>query len=234
MRVAIQPTASSFELCARRGHRVAMGLYHMWMIAVRRRRKRCSSAARTCCSRWCWCSCIYRFAPSRKTWRCRCRGRAKRRPQSGRRLDRLCLLVVRRRCRSSISSSTTNTSSTASIYIDDLIAGRHGHGHVLMTVMVLEGDAPRDRLGAADHGAGLPGLRAVHRPARAGAPARSALHDHRGHLRHPARRSRPSLRDDLRAVRLVHGAHRHRPAVHGFRAVAHRPHRRRARQGRRS
>ena len=39
------------------------------------------------------------------------------------------------------------------------------------------------------------------------------------------------LRPDLRAVRLVHGAHRHRTAVHGFRAVDHRSHRRRPRQG---
>ena len=92
------------------------------------------------------------------------------------------------------------------------------------------GDAPRARLGAADHRDTLPQLRPVHRAARAAAPARSALHDHRGHLRHSAV-GVGDLCADLRGVRHLHGAHRHRAIVHGFRHRLDRPSHRRSRQG---
>ena len=56
------------------------------------------------------------------------------------------------------------------------------------------------------------------------------LHVDRGHLR-PAAGGVGVLRDDLRAVRRLHGEDRHRPAVHGFCHEPDRPHRRRSRQG---
>ena len=62
-----------------------------------------------------------------------------------------------------------------------------------------------------------------HVPGAAGAD----LPLHRGHLRLDARRFR-LLRDAVRAVRRVHGAQRHRPAVHGLLHVHHRRTRRAA------
>ena len=56
---------------------------------------------------------------------------------------------------------------TRIFYIDDLSPHRHDHGRDHDADRA-GGDAPRDRLGAADHGARVPGLRAVHRAARAG------------------------------------------------------------------
>ena len=66
--------------------------------------------------------------------------------------------------------------------------------------------------------------------ARAAAPARPALHDDRRHLRHSAL-GVGDLCADLRGVRHLHGAHRHRAIVHGLRHRPDRPRHRRARQG---
>ena len=84
------------------------------------------------------------------------------------------------------------------------------------------GHAAGDRLGVAADRDRLSRLcSAVHAGQVSGA-AGAAVLLHRRHLRLDARRV-GLLRDAVRAVRRLHGAQRHRPAVHGLRDGAHRP-----------
>ena len=157
---------------------VAMALYHMWAIAF--------GAPEAIPFRGT--HLLFALVLMFLLYRVRTMGRT--RPGSPTPSARLCAARARARRRSSTCSSITNTSSPASSTSTTSRPDRHDHGHDHGADRA-RGDAAGDRLGAADHGDRVPGLRPVHRAARADADARSALHDDRGHLRHPARRCRP-------------------------------------------
>ena len=190
------------------------------------RRRRSCSAAHTCSSRWCSPSCLFRRARPKDDLPVS----DEQRHIDGRLpspLDYVLLVVAV----APIAYLFVNYEYVVNriYYIDDLSVLDMIMA-VVMTVMVLE--ATRRVIGWAlpITAIGVPDLRALHRPARAHAAPRPALHDHRGHLRHPAV-GIGRLRADLRPVRLVHGAHRHRATVHGFRHEPDRTLRRRPRQG---